>query len=137
MSVINSIRDWLAACPLLEDFRELFIDYLDSDECYGIEVEPVEPIVKRYVNGDTVRQKAFSFCSVAVLSGLDNIDTTEFFENFAEWVEEQNREGNLPDLGDKKQCLSIKATTDGYAYDFTGVKVQYRIQMNMKYYMEV
>ena len=32
MSIISRIRDWIAEkCPCLEDFRELFVDYLTED----------------------------------------------------------------------------------------------------------
>ena len=137
MSVIGAVRDWIAQeCPYLSEFRELFVDYLRDAECYGIEVTPVQPILKRYLGGATIRQKAFSFCSVEVLSGIDNIDTSEFFEEFQSWLESCSREGNLPDLGEGKAAQKIEATTDGYAYDSTGLRVQYRIQCRLVYYQE-
>lgn len=135
MSVMSKIRDWIAQeCTFLDEFRELFIDYLDDDVSYMIEATPSDPIVKRYTNGDTVRRKQFSFCSRVIYDGLENIDTSEFFEHFQEWMEDCNRSGNLPELTGNKTAKSIRALTDGYLYDETGKKGQYRIQCEFQYF---
>lgn len=137
MSVIKSIRDWIAKeCTLLEEFRSLFIDYLDSEESYMIEVTPADPIVKRYTNGSTIRRKQFSFCSRVIYDGLENVDTSEFFEDFSAWMEDCDRKGNLPTLEKGKEAQSIKALTDGYLYDAAGKMAQYRIQCEFTYYQE-
>ena len=134
MSVISRIRDFIAEeCPCLGDFRELFIDYLEAEEdSYSLEVTPVEPVVKRMINGDTLRRKAFSFCS----REFYNVDTSDFFEEFSEWLETCTAAGKLPKLGEGKEARSLRATTDGYLYDENGVKCQYRIQCECNYYQK-
>lgn len=138
MSVISRVRDFIAEnCPYLGDFRNLFVDYLEpDDESYSLEVTPAEPIVKRMINGDTVRRKAFSFCSRDFYNGLDNVDTSDFFENFSEWLEDCTASGDLPKLKDGQEAKSIRATTDGYLYDNNGIKCQYRIQCEFIYYQK-
>lgn len=138
MSVISRIRDFIAAeCPCLGDFRELFIDYLEPEEdSYSLEVTPADSVVKRMINGDTVRRKAFSFCSREFYNSLDNVDTSHFFEDFSEWLETCTASGKLPELGKGKEARSIRATTDGYLYDDNGIKCQYRIQCECIYYQK-
>lgn len=135
MSVASAIKKWVEdKCPYLDEFKELFMDYLDDDQSYSLEFTPADPIVKRYADGSTVRRKQFSFCSRVIYEGLQNIDTAEFFEKFQEWMENCNRSGDLPDLGDiKKTPYTVKTLTDGYLYDETGKMGQYRIQCEFKY----
>lgn len=137
MSIIQSIREWIAQeCDFLDDFKALFIDFLDSEESYMLEVTPADPIVKRYLNGDTIRRKQFSFCSRVIYGDLANIDTSAFFEEFQEWLEICSKQGNLPTLTKGKQSLNIKALTDGYLYDQSGKMGQYRIQCEFIYFQE-
>ena len=138
MSIISRVRDWIAEdCPCLEEFRSLFVDYLEPEaECYSLEVSPSEPIVKRMINGDTIRRKTFSFCSRVFYDGLDNIDSSDFFEDFSEWLEDCTATGNLPELKEGQTAKSLRATTDGYLYDNNGIKAQYRIQCEFIYYQK-
>ena len=60
MTIIESLYHYLDACPLLQDGM-LYVDYLGPDPVsYVIDVEPATAIVKRYANGDTVRQYLFT-----------------------------------------------------------------------------
>jgi hypothetical protein len=136
MSISASIRDWFSECPLLEEFRALFVDYLDDTESYTIEFTPTEPIIKRYIDGSTLRCLQFSFCSREQYDGLANIDTSAFYEKFAEWLENCNQKKDLPSLEDGKEAQSIKALTQGYLYDESGKYCQYRIQCEFIYYQE-
>ncbi len=138
MSVISRIRDFIASeCPCLGDFQSLFVDYLEpGEDSYSLETEPSEPIVKRMINGDTVRRKTFSFCSRVFYNGIDNVDTSDFFERFSEWMEECTAFGKLPELREGQEAKSIRAATDGYLYDNNGLKAQYRIQCEFIYYQK-
>ena len=138
MSVFSRIRDWIAKeCPCLDDFRALFVDFLpEGADAYSLEVTPSEPIVKRFINGDTLRRKQFSFCSRVCYNGMDNLDTSDFFEEFQEWLEICTANGDLPKLKEGQEAKSLKALTDGYLYDNNGLKAQYRIQCEFIYYQK-
>lgn len=104
MSVIESIRTFIRnECPLLKEFGEMFptvgMEKLEEDiGSYTVQLAPVEPIVKRYVNGDTIRRVSFYFASREAYEDVENIDTSEFYERFANWMEKCTRSGNLPVL---------------------------------------
>ncbi len=139
MSVATKVMEFIETCPFLKEFEQMFPvvqqDRLEENvTAYCIESTPAEPILKRYANGDTVRQYVFALCSRELYDPEENKDTSEFYEKFADWLEQCTREGELPALSGAMQSKSIRATTDGYLYDNQETKCQYRIQCQFVYY---
>ena len=139
MSVAVKVKEFIEECPFLKEFEQMFpvvnTDMLgENTTSYSIESTPAEPIVKRYSNGDTVRQYVFSLCSRELFGETENEETAEFYEKFADWLEECTRSGTLPGLSSKLKSKSIRATTGGYLYDNEGTKCQYRIQCQFLYF---
>lgn len=141
MSVIESIRTFIRDnCPVLQEFDQMFppavgMEKLEEDTgSYTVQIVPSEPIVKRYVNGDTIRRVSFYFASREAYEDVENIDTSEFYEEFSEWLEACTRTGNLPQLSEGKDAKCIKATTHGYLMDVTETKARYQIQCEFQYY---
>ena len=97
-SIIEGITNFFMQCPLLKDgaFR---VDALgDKGVEYTIETGIFTPVVRTYVNGDTERIYQFNFGSREFysLDRLQNIENSAFYEEFAAWVEEQDRAENYP-----------------------------------------
>lgn len=140
MSVAGRVRDFIETCPFLKDFEEATFPVVnmnlleDNPTMYSIEETPAEPIVKRFANGDTVRQYVFSLCSRELYGRAENEKTAEFYEKFADWLEECTKEGQLPLLSGQLQSKSIRATTNGYLYDNQSKSCQFRIQCQFIYY---
>lgn len=140
MTIIKYIRDFIKTCPHLDEFHQgIGIDYLREDAtAYMIESVPVDPIVKKFMDGGSVRQFAFNFSSREVYGSdvLENIENIGFFEHFSEWLEEQTDSRVLPELDARRMPLSVQATTPGYLYNNELDKAQYVIQCNFKYKQE-
>ncbi|MDU1453151.1 chloramphenicol resistance protein [Paraclostridium sordellii] len=138
MTIIESIRKFIKKCPFLEEFNgavRIGVDYLDSEATtYSIEKVPCNPIIKKYVDGSSKRQEQFIFASRESYSEdiFNNLENINFYEKFAEWIEQNNNEGNLPIL-DNKEALSIELTSNGYAFQTDIDKAQYQIQMKLIY----
>lgn len=136
--ITAALRDFIKQCPYLPDFyNSLNVNYLDGDpDSFMIEQVPVEPIVKRYVNGDTARRYSFYFSSRESYTQdvLDNLDSASFYENFEGWLEECTKQRVFPELGDNRQCMSISATTHGYVFTTQNGLAQYLIQCEMQFY---
>lgn len=136
--IINSIRDFIKTCPYLSDFSKLInVDYLGEDTTsYSIEEIPVEPIMKRYINNDTVRQYDFIFASREDYGSdvLQNIENSGFYEKFAYWLELENNKGNLPQLSEGKTATKIITTSNGYAFQTDVNKARYQIQCKLIYF---
>jgi len=137
--IIESIRNYIKQMSCLETFNNAIrvnVNYLDSDaDTYSIEEVPVNPIVKKYVNGDTVRQYDFVFTSREPYSSeeLQNIDNSGFYEKFANEIEDKNDSEVFPTLDSGLEALEIKVTTTGYAFAISEDTAQYQIQLKLKY----
>ena len=138
--IIDALRDYIRACPHLDTFNNAIrvnVNYLEPDtDTYSIEEVPVEPIVKKYVNGDSIRQYVFIFTSREPygVDVLQNIDNSGFYEKFADWIENQNDNEIFPLLDNELEALEIKVTSTGYAFAVTEDTAQYQIQLRLKYY---
>lgn len=137
--IIDSLRKYIRTCPDLDTYNNAIrvnVNYLDSKtDTYSIEEVPITPILKTYVNGDTVRQYAFIFASREPYGSdvLQNIDNSGFYEKFADWIETQNDNSNLPAMDNGLEALSIEVTSTGYAFAVTEDTARYQIQLSLKY----
>lgn len=137
-SIINALEQYFIPCELLKEGC-LRVDYLGEKPVeYTIEVLTCDPIVKRYVNGDSIRQYLFAFGSREFYSQerLQNIQNSAFYERLAEWVEEQNEAGELPELPEGMEAQSLEVTSTGYLFDGSMENARYQVQLRLLYYKE-
>ena len=138
--IIESIRDYMRNLECLDTFNNAIkvnINYLEENtDTYSIEEVPVEPVVKKYINGDSIRQYAFIFTSREPYGAdvLTNIDNSGFYEKLADEIEKNNNNEIFPLLGDGLEPLEIKVTSTGYAFAVTEVTAQYQINLRLKYF---
>jgi len=138
--IIKSIRNFIRSMECLEMFNEAIrvnVNYLAPNvDTYSIEEVPIEPILKTYVNGDSIRQYAFIFTSREPYSSdvLQNIDNSGFYEKFADEIENKNDNEIFPILDSNLECREIKVTSTGYAFAVSEDTAQYQIQLRLKYY---
>ena len=138
--IIDSVRNYMRNLKCLDTFNNAIrvnVNYLEPNaDTYSIEEVPVEPIVKKYVNGDSIRQYAFIFTSREPYGAdvLTNIDNSGFYEKLADEIEKNNNNEILPLLGDGMESLEIKVTSTGYAFAVTEDTAQFQIQLRLKYF---
>lgn len=138
--VIQSIRKFILTCPFLNESSDegirLNVNYLgENSTVYSIEEVPCEPVLKTYINGDSERQFQFVFCSREPYGSneIQNIKNSGFYEDFAEWIEEQNNLKNFPILANGFRSEKIEVLTTGYAFQVTTDKARYQIGLRLKY----
>jgi len=134
-SKIKAIREYIATCPYLHDGK-IGVDYLENEIAYSIEPTPVSPQDVDFIDDSGIKQLAFIFASRESYGQetIQNILNTEFYEDFSDWIEENNFNGILPKIDgiETIECLST-----GYAYQ-TGIDTaRYQIQMRITYYKEL
>ena len=91
----------MRTCPLLDEDGKVRVNFLgDTPIEYVIEEVPAEPIVKRYVDGSSIRQVLFIFASRDDYdkSAIQNMLSSNFYENLSDWFEKQTLNGDLPVL---------------------------------------
>lgn len=135
MTIIESVRTFLNTCGLF-DGEKLNIDFLPEDAAtFSVDVVPVQPIVKRYLDGSSQRQFLFVVATRAYYGTMirQQIDNLGFFEDFAAWIEAQNRAKNFPDLGDDRKATKLEVTTSGYVFTPDLETARYQIQCRLSY----
>lgn len=137
MTLMESIRNFIKQCPHINTFSNILgVDFLaEETESYSIEEIPCTPIIKKYVDGSSVRQYLFIFSSRKSYGSdiLTNLDNLGFFELFSTWLEEQSNLENLPILKNG-EALKIEALTNGYAFDTNIDNARYQIQCKLTYF---
>lgn len=138
-SIIAGITEFFMACPLLHDGTFRVNALGDQAIEYNIETGVFNPVLRRYVNGDTERQYQFNFVSREYydMDRIQSIQNSEFYEEFADWVEEQHRAGNFPELPEKCTPRSLSVLSSGYIMDISMRNARYQIQLQLTYYKEV
>jgi len=135
--IIEKIREYFLNCPILDEYAKLNIDFLGVEPTqYTIEGQPVNPVIQKYVDGGALKQYVFVFGSREYYGAdvLQNIENSGFFERFAEWVEEQSKKGNLPELDGNKKAISMEVLTSGYLFSANEDNARYQIQCRLIYY---
>ena len=135
-TVIESIREYFDKCPLLKADAKLNLDYLGLEEVeYGIYSEPVNPVIKKYVDGDELKQHTFVFAVKNLMSDsyITQLENISFFDRFIQWVEQNNKQRKLLQLEGKRQAQRLEILTNGYLIAQDEGKAQYQIQMRLIY----
>lgn len=134
-SYMQLIKEWIEKCPLLNNGK-INVDYLKDDiNNYSIDKTPVNPILKTYSDGGTLRQITLDFSVQAPLSSqsIVNLTNSKFCEDFMDWIEEQNKINKLPKIPGITQ---IMCTSSGYVLHKTETTAIYVIQLNCQYYKD-
>lgn len=137
--IIDAIREYFLACDLLNDGK-INIDFLGDKPEYSIDPIPAEPTIKKYVDGEEVRQFQFAFTSKEYFDGdaRTGIENSGFYQDLAEWIETNNANGVLPLLTNPKQDpIKVETMTHGYLFDVDAEFARYQIQCRLVYEQEV
>lgn len=138
MKVIEAIRDYISNCPALETFN-INVNYLEDDfDSYSIEETPCDPVLRRYIDGSMKKQCQFVFTSKEPYSAdvISNIDNSNFYEEFSNWIETNNKEGIFPSLEEGLEPTQIKVISSPYVITTYEDKAIYQIQLQLNYLMK-
>ena len=138
-SIMEGLRDYFLECPLLDESGRVGVDFLgDQAVDYVLESVPNDYIIQKYTDGGSKRQYLFVFASREQYGAdvLNNLANCGFYEAFAEWLEEQAKKHNLPELPEGKMAIGLYALTSGYLFDTTPDTGRYQIQCQLVYIQE-
>ena len=136
--MIEKIKDYfIQNIQLAQEFENILVDFIgDEAITYTIEPIPVEPVIRPYTDGSSLRQYVFQFGSREYYDNgvAQNIENLDFYERFKNEIETKNRNGILPDV---EGIQSIECLTDGTIQDVQNGTAKYIIQMRITYIKEV
>lgn len=138
MTIIEAVRAYLETCPLLYGGK-LNVDFLPPEAAtYSVDVVPVKPVIKQYLDGSSQRQFLFVLATRAYYGTFirQQIDNLCFFEEFEEWLDKQNRVKRFPDLGDSRTGQKMEVTTSGYVFAPDTDTARYQIQCKLSYFQK-
>ena len=139
MTIIESLKTYLADYSELKDDAPLWVDYLGPKPTQYTIIALAGPIiVSTYINGSSEREFPFAFRSVeSTADELERLETLGFYEEFAAWLESQTAAGEFPTLAAGKTATKIEALGRGYLYQqgesSTGI---YQVQARLTYKQE-
>lgn len=139
MTIIESLSQYFADCPIFTGGK-IRVDYLGenpADNEVTIDAVPCKPILKQYSDGGSLRQFLFVIGSREYYSEdiLQNIINNGLYEDLSEWITQQDRDGNLPQLDGGRFCQSIEALSTAYLLDENPLSnhARYQIQCRILY----
>lgn len=135
--IIDKIIEFINQCPYLDDLVSIKADFCNEDAIsYCVETSSSSRVLETYIDGSKVLKLPFVFSSKEIMSDYDdtNVENMLFYENFGNWVEEQNKIGNLPALEDDLSSISIEVVSHGYVVQSEADRGRYEIQLKLEYY---
>ena len=132
--MISKIRQYLFDLGIIDENSNINVDFLSNEPIeYVIEPIPIEPILRQYADGSSLRQFVFQFGSREYFGAdvIQNMKNTEFYEDFSELIEDNNKKGVLPDI---KGIQSIECLNNGTINEDNTDNAKYVIQMRITYY---
>ena len=140
MKIIESIRDYIENLDCMKTFNNAInINFLDGEvDSFSLEEIPCTPILKRYVDGSTLRQFEFTFCSREPYGAeiIQQIENSGFYEDFTEEIENKNHESILPIGIDNIIPIGIEIISSAYVVTVEEDTALYQINLNFKYLKE-
>lgn len=137
MKIIESIRNYIGELDCMQTFdNAINVNYLDSEaDSFSIEEVPCNPIIKKYLDGSSVRQYQFIFCSREPYSSeiVQNIENSSFYEDFADEIENKSNNDILPILDSKLEAIALEVISTGYTVSVTEDTSMYQINLKFKY----
>lgn len=136
--MINAVKEYIKKCPLIKG-NAINVNYLgDKPVKYTIDNVPASPVIKRYIDGGTQRQYIVVFASKEYYGEdvLNQMETARFFDEFSQWIEENNKNRVYPDFGGGITPGSVLVTSSGYLYDVSGKSARYQMQLKFIYYKD-
>lgn len=109
-SVIGAIRDYIQSYQALEKDVPVWVDMLGADvTSYSVHTMPGK-IVEEDIIGNKTIEYPFAFGSTEpTAQEAETLETADFYETFAEWLDAQTEAGIFPDLGPGREVESIEA----------------------------
>jgi hypothetical protein len=139
MTIIDGVRAWLKTYEGLADGR-LSVDFLPEEaKSYSVDTVPTTEIVKRYLDGSSIRQFLFCVSSREFYSDniAQNLDNQAFYEGLAAWLERKSKLRQFPNIGTGRTARSIEISSTAYPFvvDEHGT-ARYQLQLKLTYFQK-
>ena len=132
--MIDKLRTYFFELGIIDENSNINVDFLSNEPIqYVIEPIPIEPVLRQYADGSSLRQFVFQFGSREYFGAdvIQNMKNTEFYEDFSALIEDNNKKGVLPKIDG---IQSIECLSNGTINEDNTDNAKYVIQMRITYY---
>lgn len=141
MSNAAYVREVLLECPhIVAGPFDMAIDFLEPYPMrYSIEGEPVAPVVRQYLGGDTLRRFSFALCARLDVDSDDaRAGNAKHYEDLSLWLEGQTRARRLPPMAGGATARQMLAVGAPYLSERDGDNstAVYMMQIELTYYQK-
>lgn len=141
MTLIESVKNFIAQCPYLEDMANFGVNNLnEKSNSISLEEVPTTAIVTEYIDGSSDRQFVFTIAARLLYTDeiRQQISNSGIFENIQNWLEKCTNDGELPTMPDGCTAEKIEAMSNGYMLGINGdlTQARYQIQCRLLYFKE-
>ena len=134
--MVSEIRKYFFDLGIIDENSNINVDFLSNEPIeYVIEPIPIEPVIRQYADGSSLRQFVFQFGSREFYGAdvIQNMRNTKFYEDFSALIEDNNKKGVLPKI---KGIQSIECLNNGTINEDNTNNAKYVIQMRITYYKD-
>ncbi len=131
--MIEKIRKYLIENEIVDEECRVNVDFLGENPTeFAIIPIAVNPILKKYIDGSSLRQYQFQLisCNYYGADVMQNMANSKFYEELYDKIVSNNDDGILPDI---KGIESIECLNNGAILDVTTNTARYSIQMKITY----
>lgn len=139
MNTTENLRTWLRSCPAISQINRFGVDFAGKDPTeYTIYSTPSTIRNIRDILGsvyiDPIQEVNYVFACLFPFSLdiLQNLDNLGFFATVTEWIYEQNKAKNFPEI-EEGRVMSIMPTMSPYVFDTDSDSGRYQIQLKITY----
>lgn len=134
--MIEQIRQYFIDNNIIDEECRINVDFLGEEPTeFALEPIPVNPILERYVNGDSLRQFQFQLLSCQDYGSdvMQNMANSTYYEKLYTLIEDNNKKKILPKIDgiDSIECLN-----SGGILDAGTNTARYSIQMRITYFKD-
>lgn len=134
--IIEAVKEFISTCPYLKSFVPVNTNFTDNEAySYGISSSGEPSPLATYFDGSEERQHNFALYTRQFTSAdVERMESIGFLEDFSRWLDEKTNRGELPDLGESREPISMQAY-NGALFDISedGESGLYQIQFNLIY----
>lgn len=139
MNTTENLRLWLRSCPAISNADRFGVDFAGQDPTeYTIYSSPSTIRYKKDILGevymDPIQEVNYIFACVFPFSMdiLQNLDNLGFFTTITEWIYQQNKAKNFPEIAEGI-VTSIMPTLSPYVFEAGSDSGRYQIQLKISY----
>lgn len=139
MNTTENLRMWLRTCPAIDKMSRFGIDNAGQDPTeYTIYSTPSTIAYKRDILGEVYiapeQEVSYVFACLFPFSMdiLQNLNNLGFFSEIMEWIYQQNKAKNFPEI-EEGMVMSIMPTLTPYVFSADSDSGRYQIQLKIKY----